>query len=593
MEVERMEVERKIEAREVLLSRIFSDEFLFEVPEYQRPLSWTSENFQKLIEDIYDAQTSGEEQYFIGSIILQGKGKNLFEIIDGQQRIVSLSVLLAVIRDNTSDEKQKAQIQKYIYLEEDTLKEIPEAMKVTPWDELKDDFRKYVYSIGGTALFLKDFENKRIKFIDEETPRYHLYEAISTFKTKLEEITDRESFVKYLLNRVYIVYIKTTDLISAFRLFSVLNARGLPLTTSDLLKNESLGEISDSNERRKYAKIWVDIEESIGREELEDVMGFLRTIILQEKAKVSIYEEYQTIFKKKLLPQGPAFIKLVKEIADIYKEKIIEGEINTTDSVTKNRYKIIVNLMGQYIPFADWIPPLIHFCHKYKREDLLLDFLLTLEKKVIVELSSGFTFSERTTSFNRIIKLIDITDDPSEVIQKMLYYREDDSRGKKARFIDYRNQLEVKKILTDVLDHPQLYSIYGGRLARYFLLRIDVEKSELANISKEYTGLITVEHILPRNPPKDSEWQRLFSEEQRLEWTNKLGNLVLLSGMRNSSAQNFEFKKKKDTYFYKKKKSTEFLITKELEGLDRWDMQKLTERHQNLKEIVLNMLQPK
>lgn len=60
-----------------------------------------------------------------------------------------------------------------------------------------------------------------------------------------------------------------------------------------------------------------------------------------------------------------------------------------------------------------------------------------------------------------------------------------------------------------------------------------------------YPGTITVEHILPQNPPEDSEWIKNFKEEQRKEWTNKLGNLVLLSKRKNSQAKNYDFSEKK------------------------------------------------
>jgi len=105
-----------------------------------------------------------------------------------------------------------------------------------------------------------------------------------------------------------------------------------------------------------------------------------------------------------------------------------------------------------------------------------------------------------------------------------------------------------------------------------------------------YPGTITVEHILPQTPSEDSEWIEIFSEEERLEWTNKLGNLVLLSGRKNSKAQNYDFYTKKDAYF--KEKSTPFRITQWLESKDKWNLEELKARHQKLlndaKGIFLN-----
>jgi len=129
----------------------------------------------------------------------------------------------------------------------------------------------------------------------------------------------------------------------------------------------------------------------------------------------------------------------------------------------------------------------------------------------------------------------------------------------------------------------------GGKLARYILLRIDLEKWELENFTG-YLGRITVEHILPQTPSNDSDWVKIFSEEEREEWTNKLGNLVLLSGIKNSRAKNFSFKRKKDVYF--KGKSTAFKITQDLEKVEKWTITELKDRQEALirdaKEIFLD-----
>ena len=112
---------------------------------------------------------------------------------------------------------------------------------------------------------------------------------------------------------------------------------------------------------------------------------------------------------------------------------------------------------------------------------------------------------------------------------------------------------------------------------------------ELENFSG-YPGTVTVEHILPLTPSEGGEWIEKFNQEERMGWTNKLGNLVLLSGRKNSKAQNYDFDKKKDVYF--KEKSTPFRITHDVENEDKWTLEELKSRHQKLlndaKEIFLN-----
>jgi uncharacterized protein with ParB-like and HNH nuclease domain len=92
--------EKIIKAEEKPLSELFSEHYVFKVPIFQRPLSWNRENFEQLVEDIKDSMDL-KEGHFLGSIILQRGEGNLYDLIDGQQRMVALTVLLAVIRDIT------------------------------------------------------------------------------------------------------------------------------------------------------------------------------------------------------------------------------------------------------------------------------------------------------------------------------------------------------------------------------------------------------------------------------------------------------------------------------------------------------------
>jgi len=582
----------EIEAKEVTVGKLFSPDFLFKIPIYQRPLSWEKDNFDQLFEDIYDAMNSNEKQYFLGSIILQEREheKNKYDIVDGQQRLSALAILMAVIRDNTQNSTLEKKLTSYLYQDEDPYKGIPAETRIISWQDLKEMFTKYIYKPKGIRKFMDDFEGKLIKYKDTQDPRYHLHEAITIFtekmEKKLQESDDLERFVKYLLNQVYLVYIKATAFASAFRLFNVLNTRGLQLSTSDLLKSENIGEIQDKSMRLKYAKIWMDIENSLGREELENVIAFIRTIQIKEKAKLSIYEEYRRkIFGEEKIPlkTGIEFIDYLKDIADIYTDKILEGKF-IGDTVKENEYKNIVTLLRRFIPFSDWIPPLIAFYCKFRKDEYLLDFILNLGKKVIIEWGAGFSFTERVTSLNRIIKFIESEKEPLKVVDELFYLPE-----KPPKMLDFSNKNQIEAILLGKLNDSQFYNVYGGKFAKYILLRIDMEYWDLENFTG-YPGTITVEHILPQTPSEDSEWVKIFNEEEREEWTNKLGNLVLLSGRKNSKAQNYDFNKKKTVYF--KEKSTFFRITQLLENKEKWTLDELNERHQKLishaKKIFLN-----
>ena len=561
-------IQERIEAKETPVSNLFSENFTFNIPVYQRPLSWTQDNFDELFEDLSNSIENGIEQYFLGSVLLQQTGKNVYDIVDGQQRITAITILLAVIRDLTNNSDLIKKINSYLYQEEDKYKGIPAVMRITPWEEMSDLFKNYLYVTKGTTKFLEEW-GTRIRFKDLNDPRYHIYEAIKTFSDKLRSYTDMENFVKYLLTKVYIVYITTNNQTSAFRLFNVMNARGLPLNPADLLKSENLGVISDIDKREKYSEIWRDMEENIGRDELNDIIAFIRTIQRKDKAKLGIYDEFQQIFKDRLLVRGTSFIDYLKNIADVYMDKILEPSLDLNDLVEKNNYKVTIDMMRRFVPFSDWIPLLLAFHQKFNSDVHLGKFSQKLENKVIFEWTIGYSATERITSLNKIIKIIDDAKKPDDVIEKLGIPSKED-----------------KETFLRMIDNSQIYDIYQGKLVKYLLLRLDKDFWDMENFTG-YPGTVTVEHVLPQNPASDSNWMSKFNEKQRLEWTNRLGNLVLLSGRKNSRAQNFDFVRKK--LVYNGERGTSFKITREMSKYSDWKVTDLKNRQQELVNLAVKI----
>jgi hypothetical protein len=559
-----------IEAKECNLGGLFSPPFLFEIPQYQRPLSWTTENFELLFDDIYESTQTGNQQYFLGSIILQESGTTAgrYEVVDGQQRLTALALLMAVIRDLTDKQELKNSLAKSLFQEADDYKSIPRQVRITPWEHMVDVFNEYVYETGKTMDYLQRIEGEQIRYTDPEDALYHLYEAILVFQARYEShlkdpiVLDR--FVKYLMGSVYVVYIKTNQLASAYRLFTVLNTRGVPLGTADLLKSDNLGAIANGDDRKRAADKWQKIEDQLGREGIEQIVAFIRMMHIKEKARHGIFEEYQSqIFDKGLVGRGMPFIQHIADIADIYHDKVLEPEITGTADA-QNQYRTLVDLLSRFLPFNDWIPPVLAFYRRFKSDDALIRFILELEKRVIVEWTLGKSLTERIVSLSQVLKLIDDAQNAEEVI---------------PRVVRWEDESATRKTFGDKVADEQFYFLHGGKLARYLLLRLDMELWEMENFGG-YPGTITVEHILPQSPAEGSEWRKTFNDDSLLRMTNGIGNLVLLSGRKNSKARNYEFPKKKKAYF--EGKTTAFRITREIEDISAWSPDSLRKRQEYL-----------
>lgn len=573
-----------LEADEVYMGSLFGDKYLFEIPDFQRPFSWRKENFQQLFEDLRDEiQINQEERgdilesynpYFLGSVILcikdmKADGSGTYDVIDGQQRIVSLAILMGVLRDLSTNLKAKTNLQRRIYQEKDEYSGTEESVRVKVRDKEREFFREYVLNDKGT---------EKVSQIDRRVlseARNHMIEAIEAFQkgfVRDDETVDGnllDSYIRYLLQKVVIVVVKTDSLPSAFRLFNIINARGMPLTNADLLKSENL-RVIEQEKRQKYTQIWENVEEDIGSDDLEMLISFIRHIKKKEKARKAIFEEFDKgIFKEEPGFRGERFIEYLDEITDMYKENILEGRIEGIEDEDETYYYNLISLMRDFLPFNDWMAALIRFKEKYGSA-FLHEFLKKLERKVAIDWISGLSFTERLTQIYRIIRSIESAKDLKDVLNEKMF--EEEIQNKKASFL---NSLEDIKF-------------YGrGRtgVPKYVLLRLDMERKDNLHAKIAYSGHITVEHILPRNP-YENYWLDRFDKIARIELTNRLGNLVLLNGGKNSRASNKPFDRKVKDYFEKK---SDFEITNELKRVKDWNLMTLKHRHESLKKECVEL----
>lgn len=574
--------ESEIKAGDVPLKKLFGEEHLFEIPGYQRPFSWQEDNFEDLIDDLWSAlqrnkETYGEsegeldeyEPYFLGSIILQGSNGR-YNIIDGQQRLISLSILFAVLRDLLEEETDK--LQKFIFQEADEIRGTSAVVRLEFRNKEKNFFETRILKEGGTAN-LDDIGSGGLS-----EPKENILEALKVFKSYLKDKGSEElrEFAAFLAQKVVMVEIKTISLSSAFKLFNITNARGMALTNADLLKSVNLGKIEEGGnggDVDDYTQKWEDIEGEIGGEGLDKLISFIRHIKLKTKAQKSIYDEYmEKVFDEEPDFQGKEFIDYLENIEDIYKRKILDGEINPDVDREGVYYFNLVSVMKSFLPSDDWMAVLIRFVDKYRGESYLHDFLKKLERKITVDWISGLTTTQRLTELYRVIREIEESEAPEEVLDSEILNGELDSK---------------REDFGETLDLENFYRKGNYRMAKYVLLRLDLERFDNTDRKTLYGEKVTVEHILPQTPTHDYWLSRFNREMFRRKWTDKLGNLVLLNGRKNSSARNFPYPKKVEEYFVNR---SDFVITNDLgDKYEHWTPDHLRERHGNLRREALGL----
>lgn len=571
----------EIKAQEIYLKDLMGSKFLFEIPDFQRPYSWDKDNFEQLIDDIWDAISVNQasvgtgtklaeyEPYFLGSIILWTKELNLddsgrYAVIDGQQRLISLAILFAVLRDLTDNVRFSQSLQNSIYQEEDVAKGLPDSVRIKVRSKEHDFFHKYILESGGTKLIT----NVDIKDLTE--PKARMVQAVDSYSGAFMNDNNQPDqkkislFIQYLLQKVAVVYVRTDSLASGFRLFNVINTRGLSLSNSDLLKSDNLSQISDVSKREWCTKTWEDIEEEIGSEDLEMLISFIRSIKLKDRVKKNIFEEFQNrVYNEDPQFRGEQFVQYLKLVKTIYTDKIKDAALNTQNSDLDTYYYNLVSIMRDFLPFNDWMTAVIKFKEKFPNNQDLYHFVTSFEKMIVVDWVSGYSFSERLTQIYKVMRVIEAKDKAEEVLSDPILNQD---------------RIDKMKYFVSALDDSNFYSKGRSRMPKYILLRLDMEKKYNHNKITAYTGQITVEHILPQSPT-NSYWTDRFSETQVSELKHKLGNLALLNSRKNPQASNKAFPEKYKTYF---EKSNDFVLTEELKLYCDWTSESLRDRHENL-----------
>lgn len=570
----------EIKSSKIYLQDVF--EMWFRIPEYQRPYVWGTEEIHDLLDDLaYAAANKPEAEYFMGSFVFQARPANpasgqLFEendLLDGQQRLTTLLLLFAVMRDLTTQTQIKETCQACIYQEANPFKLIPERLRLIYYIRpvVEKFFEDYVKRSGFTAknngkyLFAKfaaDSEDVSVKNIAKGIEVIEDYLA-SDLALPLGE------FLTFLLNRVLMIYVSTENMEDAFRLFTILNDRGIPLRNSDILKSINLGALATASDKLKYAQMWEKAEGEL-RDGFDRFLNYIRTILVKEKARLSLLREFEDKIydpkekekasgaaKPRLLQKGKPTFELIERYLSHYRTVLGGDNYNTFGSFA---FDNLIRVMETGLPSTDWVPPVLRFYDRFG-ETRLLDFLHAVNRKFAGDWISQQTPTDRIEAMNAVIRLVEESPDVDLVLASELFKFDKDS---------FKRALEG--------------NVYGRRFARYVLLMLDYHYQHQAQ--KMHFDTLSVEHILPQKPAEDSQWSRDFSEALREEWTDRLGNLVTITRTKNASQGRLDYVDKKQRYFLKNIDT----CPNSLRVLNQHATWTLTDLSENHGEVVTKML---
>ncbi len=392
-----------IQAAEHPIKDIFCKKYVFSIPPYQRPYAWEEDQVQALLGDFLsylEKDTSSVDDinpYFLGSIVLiKTKDAAEADVVDGQQRLTTLTILCSVLRELVPPEYSEA-FTSYLYDEANLLEGNENSYRLTLRERDAKFFREYVQDKGGLHQLLElgdtALSDSQKNIRDNAKSLYNSIEAM------LEQ--DRVRLAQFLIRRCFLVMVATPDFDSAYRIFSVLNDRGMDLTATDILKSEIIGNIPESNQE-KYTGIWEDMEELLGRDSFSDLFSHIRMIYRRAKPQESVLKEFRShvnptespinFIEYTLCPMSKAYSEIQR------------------CSYQSNQHADEINTYFQYlgrIDNADWVPPAIHYLSKnYSQPEKLLKFFKELDRLASGLMVCRANINERIKRYGELLNYI-------------------------------------------------------------------------------------------------------------------------------------------------------------------------------------------
>ena len=516
------------------------------IPDYQRAYVWDTDQVRDLLDDTISAYRENKEaQYFLGSMVLKINEKSEnnvsyteYELLDGQQRITTVFLILACMRDMLTDYPQyQNSLAGFVYQAEDAILQQPERMRIifNIRSDVRDFVNEHIKPLHGTcdSALLKD----KMQAKDVNISIRNMANAMLVAHEFLEENkSDIIGYLSYFLNKVLMIYVATEELQDAFQLFTVLNNRGVKLSSSDILKAENLKELSAAD-RTSWATRWEEMETYFG-EDFDKFLSHIRTILVKKKQTTTLLKEFDEFVysnqeydrtQKKYVPRTPILRRGRDTFELLYSYYHTYQEVFDTDhSVVTGDYEITnyLKLMETGFGADYWIAPVLDYYRKYRRRGFVA-FLKALDRKLSTDWITAATPTVRMENVNAILREIEASQDSAALLQSKTFTI---------------NKSDFERVING--------DIYGRSFAKYLLLKLDLiyRGSSTPMIPQ---AIASIEHILPRNPSADSQWVKDFSAAEREEWTNKLGNLVLISRRKNTSQGNRDYVEKKEKYFEK------------------------------------------
>lgn len=562
-----------MQAGETTLNKLLNTSRQFIVPIFQRNYSWQKSQYEQLWFDILRASKFKEKQnHFIGSIVYidmgtpAGRPQQLL-LIDGQQRLTTISILLCAIKDYVQEFNLKTNFINLAKIKNQFLYNS---------DEIDEDRYKLLLNVQDKETYIKLLENT---IFTVNNPAINIIKCYEFFYEQIKEYVKQHGQIDeiyagiFKLTLVAISLDKDSD--NPQMIFESMNSTGKNLSQTDLLRNYLLMDLIPEKQIRLYKTYWKPMEELFGEDiyknDLNKFDYFIRDFLTLKNntgyiCKINnVYEN----FKRYYLDNNCEKFAILKEIFTYAKYYACIDLLQEKDAELKFYWQEFKKLDSHVV-----YPFLLRLYDDYSKQVLIKeDFKKILQvvisylwRRAICEIPTN----SLSKTFATLYQVIDKKDYVNSVIKVFVF---------KSNYKRFPSDYEVREKL-------QTKDVYHFRLRKYLLEALEnYYHKEPINLN---TANYTIEHIMPQNIEHNIIWQKMLGEDwQEIHslYLHTLGNLTITGYNAQMSNKSFTEKVNDKSGF----KYSHLKLNEGITQCDKWNKKTIQRRTNILTDIILKI----
>lgn len=562
-----------MQAGETTLNKLLNTSRQFIVPIFQRNYSWQKSQYEQLWFDILRASKFKEKQnHFIGSIVYidmgtpAGRPQQLL-LIDGQQRLTTISILLCAIKDYV----QKFNLETKLI----NLAKIKNQFLYNS-DEIDEDRYKLLLNVQDKETYIKLIDNT---IFTVNKPATNIIKCYEFFYERIEDFIKQYGQIDeiyagiFKLSLVSISLDKDSD--NPQMIFESMNSTGKDLSQTDLLRNYLLMDLTPEKQTRLYKTYWKPMEELFGEDiyknDLNKFDYFIRDFLTLKSdtghiCKINnVYEN----FKRYYLDNNCEKFAVLKDLFTYAKYYACIDLLQENDDELKLYWQEFKKLDSHVV-----YPFLLKLYDDYSRQILIKeDFKKILQvvisylwRRAICEIPTN----SLSKTFATLYQAVDKDDYVNSIIKAFVF---------KSSYKRFSSDYEVREKL-------QTKDIYHFRLRKYLLEALEnYYHKEPIDLN---TANYTIEHIMPQNIEHNLSWQQMLGEdwqEVHSLYLHSLGNLTITGYNAEMSNKSFVEKVNGESGF----KHSHLKLNESIVQCDVWNKKAIQRRTNILTDIILKI----